>query len=227
MNGQLVSKVNTMVKVRDFLGANPFGTSPGDQFAAQFAEKVNRAQVLFTQQEAGEVAAAASTDYRKGLKRQIVAVPARHVAKISQAVAAAHPEVSAGHRVSAMGRSQPEFVAKAQVMLQEAQANLALYIEHGLSEESLQELAQLLKAYLESIGQSNAARRAHTGAQKELSTLGRELMRMLTQLDGMMLYRLRNQPELQGAWASARNLAWPAPQAKAEAPPAKGAEPAA
>ena len=151
-----------------------------------------------------------------------MAVPARHVAKISQGVAVAHPEVSAGHRVSGLGRTQTEFVAKAQVMLQEAQANLALYVEHGLSEESLQELATLLKAFLDSIGQSNAARRAHTGAKKELSALGRELMRMLTQLDGMMLYRLRNQPELQGAWESARNFAWPVPQAKVESPATGG-----
>ncbi len=226
MNGQLMSKVHTMVKVRDLLMANPFGTSPADQFVAKFAEKVDRAQLLFTQQEAGEAAAASSTDYRKGLRRQIVALPARHVAKISKAVAAAHPEISAGHRVSALGRRQSEFVARVQVMLQEAQANLALYVEHGLSEESLKELETLLQAYQDSIGQSNAARRAHTGAQKELGTLGRELMRMLTQLDGMMLYRLRDQPELQGAWASARNVAWPAPRAKAEAP-AEGGESAA
>ena len=220
------SIVNTAVKVRDLLLAHPFGTSAGDQFAGQFVEKVNRAQALFTQQEAGEAAASTSTEYRKSLRQQILAVPARHLAKISRAVAAAHPEISAGHRLTALHRSQPQFVAKIEVMLQEAQANLPLYVEQGLSEESLQELAQLLKAFQESIGQSNAARRAHTGARKELQTLGKELMQMLAQLDGMMVYRLRNQPELQGAWESARNVAWPAPQAKAEAP-TKKAEPAA
>jgi len=226
MNSMWESIVGTLVKVRDFLLAYPFGSNPADQVAGKFVEKVNRAQALFTQQEAGELVSATSTEYRKSIRRQIVAVPARHVAKISKAVAAAHPEISVGHAISDLGRSQAKFVAKVEVMLQEAQANLPLYIEHGLSEESLQELAQLLKAFQESIGQSNAGRRAHTGAQKELKELGRELMQMLGQLDGMMLYRLRNQPELQGAWESARNVAWPAPQAKLEAP-TKKAEPAA
>ncbi len=53
-----------------------------------------------------------------------------------------------------------------------------------------------------------------------------ELMQMLGQLDGIMIDQLRNQPELQGAWASARNVAWPAPQEKTEAATRKG-EPAA
>lgn len=220
------SIVNTAVKVRDFLLAHPFGTSAGDQFAARFVEKVNRAVALFTQQEAGESAAETSTENRKALRKQILAVPARHLTKISRAVAAAHPEISASHRLTALHRSQPQFVAKVEVMLQEARANLPLYVEHGLSEESLQELEQLVKAFQESIGQSNAARRLHTGARKELEELVPELMQMLAQLDGMMLYRLRNQPELQGAWDSARNVAWPASQAAVEAP-TKKAEPAA
>ncbi len=80
MEAKLMSKVISLVKVRDFLGANSFGTSPADEFAAKFAERVNRAQTLFTEQAAGEKAEADSTEYRKGLKRQILAVPARHVA---------------------------------------------------------------------------------------------------------------------------------------------------
>jgi hypothetical protein len=220
------SIVNTAVKVRDLLLAHPFGTSAGDQFAGQFVEKVNRAQALFTQQEAGEAAAETSTGNRKVLRRQILTVPARHLAKISRAVAAAHPEISAGHRLTALHRSQPQFVAKIEVMLQEARANLPLYIEHGLSEGSLQELEQLVKAFQESIGQSNAARRTHTGARKELEKLVPELMQMLAQLDGMMVYRLRDQPELQGAWESARNVAWRNSQPRVEATTKKG-EPAA
>jgi hypothetical protein len=51
-------------------------------------------------------------------------------------------------------------------------------------------------------------------------------MRMLHQLDGIVLYRFRDQPELQGAWKSARNIAWPLPEGRPEAP-AEGAKPAA
>lgn len=37
----------------------------------------------------------------------------------------------------------------------------------------------------------------------------RDLMRMLRQLDGIIVYRYRDQPEVLGAWQSARNIAWP------------------
>ncbi len=34
-------------------------------------------------------------------------------------------------------------------------------------------------------------------------------MRLLQQLDGIVVYRYRDKPELMGAWTSARIIAWP------------------
>ena len=52
-------------------------------------------------------------------------------------------------------------------------------------------------------------------------------MRMLQQLDGIVLYRYRDQPERMGAWASARNIAWPLGEAVKPEVPAEGVKPAA
>ena len=44
-----------------------------------------------------------------------------------------------------------------------------------------------------------------------MKALGVELIAMVKQLEGMVLIRFRQDPNLKGAWASARNVAWPAP----------------
>ena len=73
----------------------------------------------------------------------------------------------------------------------------------------------------------NAGRRAHTGARAELGELAKELMRLLQQLDGIVMYRSRDKPALLGAWHSARNIAWPLNEPVKPEAPAKGAKPAA
>ncbi|MBK6781755.1 MAG: hypothetical protein IPG75_19780 [Gemmatimonadetes bacterium] len=73
----------------------------------------------------------------------------------------------------------------------------------------------LLEAYEGALKEAGAGRRAHTGARAEMQVLGRELMRMVRQLDGIVQYHYRAQPEVLGAWASARNFAWPVPEVTA------------
>ncbi len=43
---------------------------------------------------------------------------------------------------------------------------------------------------------------------------------MVRQLDGIVQYHYRAQPEVLGAWASARNFAWPVAEVSAPATPA-------
>jgi hypothetical protein len=227
MNINLRLKVGMAIRVRDFLLANPFGYEPADQVAALFGEKVGRAQVLLTQQETGELASRTSTRHRRGLKRQMVQLPLRHLLKIAKSVAAEHPEVASGLSRPAFGRSEEAFQASVRAIAQEAETHRELFLKHGLSEESLEELGQMLKAYEQAVHDANAGRRAHTGARAELQALAKELMRLLKQLDGIVLYRFRDKPELMGAWTSARNIAWPLGEpAKPEAP-AEGVKPAA
>ena len=53
-------------------------------------------------------------------------------------------------------------------------------------------------------------------------------MRMVSVLDGLVLFSFRDKPELIGAWVSARNVAWPAAEpAKPRAEPKDEARPAA
>jgi len=203
-------KVAMAIRVRDFLKANPFGESPADQVAARFVERVGRAQALLTQKEAGAVASKASTRHRKAL-RKAMNVPLRHVGRIGKAVAADFPGVVSGFPRPALGRSEPDFLASVRAIVQEVEGQKALFLEHGLAAESLEELTRLMGEFERSMEDANAGRRSHTGAHAELRVVVRQLMRMAQQLDGIALYRYRAQPELMGAWTSARNVAWPVP----------------
>ena len=42
---------------------------------------------------------------------------------------------------------------------------------------------------------------------------------MVKQLEGMLLLRFREDPNLRGAWLSARNVAWPIPSPGDQTPP--------
>lgn len=80
----------------------------------------------------------------------------------------------------------------------------------------IEELQGLLAAYDKAVSDADTGRRAHTGARAELRSLTSELVKMTHQLNGMMLYRIRQNPDLGGAWESARNIAWPAAKATDE-----------
>ena len=227
MNINLRVKVAMAVRVRDLLLANPFGDAPADQVSAQFVEKVGRAQAMLTQQEAGEMASRTSTRHRRLLRREMLRLPVRHLLKIAKSVAAEHPEVASGLRRPAFGRSEEVFQASVRAIAREAESHRALFLEHGMSEESLEELSQMLQAYEAAVHDSNAGRRAHTGARAELKAVTRDLMRLLQQLDGIVLYRFRDRPDLMGAWESARNIAWPLTEPAKPVAPVQMVKPAA
>lgn len=212
-------KVGTSVKVRDFLGAYPMDHQPAEAVAARFAERVERAQFLLTQRDSGEAASKASTARRKALKKEMVTGPLRHLGRITRAVTAAAPgKVKVRTNVGKQGHE--DFQATARAISLDVGAEKALYLEHGLSEESLEDLNAMLAEYEAAGVEGNAGRRAATGATAELKEVTRDLMRMLQQLDGIIMYRYRDQPEVLGAWKSARNIAWPV--VKPEAPSGGG-----
>jgi len=210
MNGRLRLKVAMAVRVRDLLVANPFGDPPADQLSAQFVEKVKRAEVLFTQSESGDMAARTTLQHRRQLRRLLLDLPVRHVVKVAKLVAVEHPEAAAGIRRVPYGQSEAEFQASVGAIIQQVESQRDLFLAHGMSSGSLDELKQTLAKYEQAMRDSNAARRTHTGARAELRQIVRELMRMAQVLDGLMLYAFRDKPELLGAWVSARNVAWPA-----------------
>ena len=228
MNGKLRLKVAMAMRVRDLLVANPFGDPPADQLSAQFVDRVKRAEELLTQSESGDLAARTSTRHRRQLRGQLRAFPLRHVVKVAQLVAVDHPEAASGIRTLPFGMSESEFLASARAIAQQVEGQRDLFLAHGMSSASLDELNRMLGEYEQALRDANGARRSHTGARAEFRQVTRELMRMVSVLDGLVLFSFRDKPELIGAWVSARNVAWPAAEpAKPRAEPKEEARPAA
>ena len=202
MNTAVRLKVDMAVRVRHFLRANPFSAPKAEAVAAKFEERLARAETLLQQQGDGRDLARTSRAARSGL---------RHLARIAAAAAAVKPELAELFKLPGASLSEQDFRTGLRNTLARVATHQELLIEHGLRETLPAELTEMVERYEQVAALADAGRRGHTGARTELQGLASELVRMVKQLDGMMLYRIQEQPELAGAWISARNVAWPSP----------------
>ncbi len=136
---------------------------------------------------------------------------------MARAAAAEKPELAEKLRMPRGRTTEAAFRCAARTVLAEAQANQDLLLKYGMWDGALDELTGRLAEYDRASFDGHSGRALHTGARAELSVLAKELLAMVKQLEGMMLIRFRQDPNLRGAWASARNVAWPKPAAT-EAP---------
>ena len=207
------------VRVRDFLRGKPFGTVEGDGVVVQFEAAVDRALLLADRVAGGDRDDRAASTVRSGMRRTIRGELLKHLARVAEAASAEKPQLAETCRLSKFTGNEAEFRSLARTFLAEAQANEALFRKHGMWAGAVDELSTRLETYDRVSVEGNAGRAAHTGARGELATLSKRLLKMVKQLDGMMLIRFREDRGLKSAWESARNVAWPGP---AVTPPAAG-----
>ena len=218
MNSVVRRLVDMAVRVRDFFRTNPFGSESADAVVDRFEAAVARARDLIAQQAAGELDVHTSSVVRAGIRRDLTKNVLRHLSRIAGAAAKEKPDLSDSFRQPLSTANDQKFRAVVEIIRTETAANRELLVKYGLWEGALDELNRHVEALDQAAIAGNAGRRAHTGASTELKIVGSELVAFVRQLDGMMIFRLREHPDLRGAWASARNVAWPLP-GPAEKPP--------
>ncbi len=227
MDGKLQLKLAMLVRVEDFLRAYPFGDEPADQVVARFTEKLARFRVLVAQQQEGIATRAAQVGQARQLRKRLSRGPLRHLEAAALALEVEEPTLAAAVRLPSARMSQQPFLAAVRSVVQAVEANAEPLRGAGMSAAVPADLTALLGSYEQAIHEKEVALRAHTGARAELKVLGRALMGLARQLDGHVSYRFADKPELQGAWTSARNVAWPVlvPAAKPAVPrPAEGVQ---
>lgn len=212
-------KIDMAVRVRDFLRANPFESANGIAVAGRFEERVARALELVSQIDQGETRRKASVRHKGEIRDRLRRQALRHIQRIGAAAAKELPELASLLRIPRQP-SEREFRATAGNIAAVVAANRELLDRYGLVDTIPEELERGLAEFDRITAESNAGRMTHTGARMELADLALDLIAMVRQLDGMMLYRFREEPMLQGGWASARNVAWPLHRPKPEAPAA-------
>ena len=210
MDNILRLKLVMLTALVDFLRAHPLGDGPVATVVARFVEKVARLQALIAQQQDGASGRKAQTGRYQELRQQITRMPLYHLAGLAPALAAEAPELAALLKTTVSNKSGPLFLATAHSVLQAVETHQELLLSHGMLPATPGELKTLLAEYERAVSDAHAGRRAHTGARSEMQGLIRELMQMVRHLDGTVAFHFRDQPELLGAWKSARNVAWPA-----------------
>ena len=80
-----------------------------------------------------------------------------------------------------------------------------------MSEHVLDELATAVGEYEQTLEATSAGRREHVGARADLKAIAAEISKQLRLLDKVVRYRFGDNPELMGAWESARNVVGPVP----------------
>ncbi|MEO8452007.1 MAG: hypothetical protein ABI647_19610, partial [Gemmatimonadota bacterium] len=210
--------VDTVVRVRDFFRTRPFGAEKPDAVLVLFNDKVDRILYLVEVEAAGHAAFHASAITKAVLKDELRTGSLLHLARIGKAAAEDHPDLAGKFRIPSKNSREQDFRGGAHGIATVAAANKELLTEHGMREGLLDTLTNQLDAYDRAILEGNAGRAAHTGARRELKVRSSEGLRMVRQLEGMLVLRFPDDPNLKGAWESARNVAWPATPAPKSPP---------
>lgn len=214
-------KIAMFTRVSDFLRAHPFGDDMANAVAAKFEDHLAHLGGLIAQELDGRVARKAESARHGELRRRITRVPLRQLAGIARGLDPGHAQLAAQLMQPVSQHSRAEFQAVAESILTVVEANNAALAGVGMAEGTVQDLRALLGAYAEARQEADAGRRAHVGARAELRATFLDTGRILRQLDGMVTYRHRDEPELLAAWKSARNVAWPLPEAAKPVKPSR------
>jgi hypothetical protein len=202
----------------DFLTGHPSGDPEFEATGAKFGEQVKRARDLLAEVETGERTSGGSRIRRKDLLRQFRKVPYRHLRGVVAVAAEEKAEVGTVFRPLKMEPTISGFRAWLQSLLELVEQHHEILARSGLKAGFADEVKATLAAWDQAVADANGGRQTHTNARRELRGLQRTISRLTKQLDGIMAYRLEQEPSLAGAWASARNVAWPKPATANDTP---------
>jgi hypothetical protein len=136
--------------------------------------------------------------------------------------AAERPELLDRFRLPGLRSTHKSFLIATKAMLAEAVASKDLMVSHGLTESLLEDLARMITQFEEATETGFIGQRGHVGARADLLAVAAEIMELVEWLDGLNRYRFRENPELQAAWDSARNVVAPSSRSRAGKPPVDG-----
>jgi hypothetical protein len=195
-------------RVLKFSRAHP-DASPG--FAtvlARLEERLTRANQLAEQQRIGISDVRSATRQKARLRKLIRRSHLVHLAGVAQGVAEM-PDLAAKFVLLPMTAPYMAFRAAAGGMAAEAQSQKEILVKNGLAESALGGLTEGLQQFDEAVERFNSARAAHVGASAELDVVARDVVHIVTVMDGLNRARFADDAELLAAWESASNTFGP------------------
>jgi hypothetical protein len=208
MNAVVRRKIEMAARVRDFLRAHPPEGAGGTAALARFEELLKRAEALAARQQSGVVSSRSATALREELKLALQTRLVRYLVAVGQTAARDNLELAAQFHLPRRGSHQG-FLVAVKGMLAKAESQRDLLISRGMSETLLEALTKALGEFEASLEVSRASRMAHVGARADLQAVAGEIVEQVRVLDGLVRYDFGSNPEVMGAWGSARNVVGP------------------
>ncbi len=216
MSVELRRELEAGGRALEFMQAHAFDTAQEQQVVDQLKALTAEGRETQVQVQAGEASARAAVRERQELVGRIARELLRPIARVAAAARKEVPELAKLPAVPKVNGNLQDYRAAAQVIAEQAIAQREVLVRHGLATTLPEDLTAALTRLDELSLQVHAGRRAHVGGREKLADIGRQILAVVRQIDGMNLYRFRNDPELRAAWRSAKRVSWPAPPEKAE-----------
>jgi len=194
----------------EFVRAHPDENPATTLVATRLTDLAARASQLLQAQRTQQLAVASSVSLKAGLRDTLEEYFVSLVG-IARSAAEDHPDITVHRRMPRRRTNEATFLTTARVAVAEAAGIKALLEPYGLSDGLLEAMNGDLDAYEAAISRQRNAAAAQVGAGAELRAVVEDVMGVIRNLDALFRVRFRDDPDLRGAWKSARNVAWRAP----------------
>ncbi len=170
--------------------------------------RLAHAEAVAQQSIAGQRAVRGAVATRRQLQEEIADSLAL-LAGLARSASHEEPDLSAGITRPDQSGSVQSFLTRGRVAAATAQAHRELLQRLGMPDTYPEDLGRQLDEYEASMNEKHSSRTSHVGATAELLAVTDEIMLIVRQLDALIRFRFRNDPEALAAFESARNVAWP------------------
>jgi hypothetical protein len=208
MDARLRRRLETAMRVRDFLRAHRTDGVAESAALTRLEELVARAEVLAAQQRAGIIATRAATEMRAEVRRVLRSKLLLYLSAVGGVAANENAELGAEFRLPKVGPNQA-FVTMARGMLEKATVHKELLVQRGMSDTLLADISAAIAEFEQTLEATRAGRLEHVGASADLRSVMAEISEQVKVLDGVVRYRFGENAELMGAWASAHSVVGP------------------
>jgi uncharacterized protein YgfB (UPF0149 family) len=209
MNAVFRRRLEMAARVRDFLRAhNTDGVGQGLGLA-KLEELIERAEVLAGQQRGGVAVARSATKQRLVIRRALQRKLLGYLRAVGAVAAKVNTELAQQFQMPPSNASQQALLTSARKILERATAEKEMLVGLGMSATVLDEVTGAIGELEQTLEATRAGRREHVGASADLKAVVAEVAEQVRLLDGVVKYRFGDNPELMGAWASARNVLGP------------------
>lgn len=226
MRTQTRLKLDTGGTVEEFCRLHPLATPAGTAVIERLVGLNDRGGSLAQQHRFGTLGVKSSVIEKANIRR-LIRLDLESLHRLATTAATAQPEIGIRFSLPYATVNHQVFLATARSALAQAQGAVDVLLGYAMPEDLLARIAENLGRYERAVSVKDNSRAAHVGARAELDEVADDIMEVVRHLDALYSLKYRDNPELQAAWKSARNVPWPISAPPASTTPDSSAAPAA